>query len=120
ALMTDGRMFAAEAEQLKEQFVAFGLPDTFLADLGAAVERLRHARGARGAAVDRLEHAVRGRATGKTSQTAAQAGIDAAIVSGLDAARMLDVIVANQFRGDPVTRTEWQTARRVDGGRRSR
>jgi len=86
--------------------VAYGLPGTFLADAEAAV--------------DRLERAVRGQATGKTSQSAAQAGIDAAIASGLEAARTLDVIVANQFRGDPMTRAAWTLGRRSAPARRVR
>jgi len=69
--------------------------------------------------VERFERAVRGPASGKTSHTAAQAGIDT-MASGLEAARMLDVIVANQFRRDPVTHAVWKTRRRIDTGRRGR
>jgi len=69
--------------------------------------------------VERFERAVPGPAIGKTSHTAAQAGIDT-MASGLEAARMLDVIVANQFRRDPVTHAVWKTRRRIDTGRRGR
>src|SRR5581483_4948212 len=62
ALVTAGRMFVREAEKLKPQFVAFGLPETFLTDAAAAVER--------------FERAVRGQASGKASHAVAQAGIN--------------------------------------------
>jgi hypothetical protein len=105
-LTTAGHMFVAEAGKVKEQFVAYGLPDTFLAD--AAV------------AIDRLEEAIRAKATGMTSRSAARTGIDRAMAAGLAAARILDVIVANQLRGDAMTRAEWRTARRLQPGRRGR
>ena len=53
-------------------------------------------------ATERFEHVLHGRDAGRAEQTAARAGISAALESGLAAVQSLDVIVANCLRGDAV------------------
>jgi len=64
-------------------------------------------------AVQRFEHALRDRDAGRAGQTAAQAGISAALESGTAAVESLDVIIANRLRGDAVTMAVWERERRV-------
>jgi hypothetical protein len=100
AIVTVGRAFVAEAAAVKEQFVSHGLTDTFISDLEAQI------------AV--FERAIAGREKGKTGQSVAHVGIADAMKAGFDAARTLDVIVANQLRGDRLLLTAWRRERRVD------
>ena len=64
--------------------------------------------------VEKFESAVRARDAGRSAQTAAQAGIAAALLSGLAAVRKLDVIVTNQLHGDSAQLAVWDRDRRVD------
>lgn len=99
ALVTTGRLFVRDAEALKPQFVAHGLPATFVDDLQtliASFEQTLHDREAR-----------------RRRRTAARATLEDAFASGLAAARKLDTIVTNQLHDDAVTMTVWRQARRV-------
>ena len=60
------------------------------------------------------------RYAGRAGTTEARARIKAALTSGMAAARLLDVIVANQLRDDPVARAVWKADRRVETPRRTR
>jgi hypothetical protein len=106
ALVTAGRMFAREAERVKPVFVAHNLRESVLTELPGLVET--------------LDQAIRSRDTGRIDQTAAQAGIDAAIASGLAAARKLDIIVPNAFEDDPIILRVWDTQRHLGRTRRPR
>jgi len=99
ALLTAGRLFVRESEAVEAEFLAHGMPFTFRADLNTAVQR--------------FEHALHDRDAGRAGQTAAQAGISAALESGTAAVESLDVIIANRLRGDAVTRAVWERERRV-------
>ena len=99
-LLTAGRVFLHEAEPLKTPFIAHGVAPAFLEELRDLVER--------------FEQAIRGRQAGKSSQTAARAGIEAALTAGLAALRKLDVIVKNQFHGDVVALAVWRRDRRLE------
>ena len=99
ALLTAGRLFVRESEAVEAEFLAHGMPSTFRADLNTAVQR--------------FEHALHDRDAGRAGQTAAQAGISAALESGTAAVESLDVIIANRLRGDAVTRAVWERERRV-------
>ena len=99
ALITAGRLFIRESEAVEAEFIAHGMPSTFRTDLNAAVQR--------------FEHALHDRDAGRAGQTAAQAGISAALESGIAAVDALDVIIANRLRGDAVTMAVWERERRV-------
>lgn len=64
--------------------------------------------------------AIRGREHGKDDHAAARASIEGALLSGLDAVRKLDVLVANRLRGDPVTMAVWERDRHIESSRRAR
>ena len=98
-LLTTGRKFARDAEPFSSEFVAQGMPATFVADLDARV--------------DSFERALRDRGLGRESRRAARASTKAALMSGLAAVRSLDAIVANHLRDDAVTRTVWARDRRI-------
>lgn len=100
AVLTAGKVFAQNAEPLAREFVAHGLPETFLAELNAQVEQ--------------FDQSLRRRDAGRSEQTAAKAGIDLALASGLAAVRKLDIIVTNQFQNDSVTLAVWERDRRLD------
>lgn len=61
ALLTAGRAFARDAAGFKSQFVAHGMPETFLADLDDLVAT--------------FEKATRSRTAGRNDQTAARASL---------------------------------------------
>ena len=99
ALLTAGRLFVRDSGTFEAEFLAHGMPSTFRADLNTAIER--------------FEQALHGRDAGRAEQTAARAGISAALESGLAAVQNLDVIVANCLRGDAVMMAVWDRERRV-------
>ena len=99
ALLTAGRVFARDAAGFTSQFVGHGMPETFLADLDDLVAT--------------FEKATRYRTAGRNDQTAARASIEAAVESGMEAVRKLDVIVANRLHDDAVTMAVWERERRV-------
>jgi hypothetical protein len=106
ALLTAGRLFVKDAEAAKAPFIAHRIPKTFVADLHTLVET--------------FAQAIRKREQGKDGHTAAQAGIGAALSSGLAAAGTLDVIVANEFGGEPMALAVWHRDRQIDRSRRPR
>jgi hypothetical protein len=95
------RAFIEEAEKRQDEFVSFGLPPTFIADLRTAV--------------DELQQAVAVRLSSKTVRRQALAGIDTELTRGFDAIRDLDVLVAIATRDDPTTFAAWTAARRIEG-----
>lgn len=99
ALLTAGRLFVRDTQTFEAEFLARGMPTAFRADLNTAAER--------------LEHALHDRDAGRAEQTAARAGISAALESGVAAVENLDVIIANRLRGDAVTMAVWERERRV-------
>jgi hypothetical protein len=95
------RAFLEEAQKRHDQFVAIGLPSTFISDFRALVNE--------------LSQAVDARLNSKTLRGQAQAGIASAIRAGHDVVRDLDVIVEIAARQDPVLAATWHTARRIEG-----
>jgi hypothetical protein len=98
-LLTAGRKFARDAESFSSQFLAHGMPVTFLADLNALV--------------DGFERALRDRGLGREARHAARASTQAALSSGPAAVRSLTAIVTDHLRDDAVTRTVWERERRI-------
>ena len=104
ALVTIARVFIQDAEATKDQFVAHGLSDTFLAELQKLLEK--------------FEQAARDREAGRSVRIAAHAGIERALLAGGAAVRKLDVIVANQLQDDSTALAVWEGERRLDSTRR--
>ncbi len=103
ALVTAARLFIRESEAVKSRFIAYGMPDSFVATLGALV--------------DGFEQAMRSGETKRDGHTAARASIEAALSGGIAAVRKLDVILANRLGDDPVTMAVWKRDRRIHAGR---
>lgn len=99
--VTTARAFLQEAEKRQAQFIAMGLPETFISDFRMLV--------------DDLDQAVNGRLNGKTMRGQAQAGIAGALRQGLDLVRDLDLVVAIVAGEDEVVSTTWRIARRIEG-----
>lgn len=99
AVLTAGRVFAHKAEEFAGQFIAHGIPATFLADLNDLMEK--------------FEQAISVHEAGRSGQAVARAGIAASLSAGFAAVSRLDVIVANQLHADPVTLAVWDCDRRV-------
>lgn len=106
ALVTIARVFIQDAEATKDQFVAHGLAETFVADLQKRLET--------------FEQTARDCDTGRNARVVAHAGIERALLAGLAAVRKLDVIVANQLQHDSTALAVWEVERRLEIGRRPR
>ena len=106
ALLTAGRLFARDAEMIRDPFLAHAMPQTFVADLLEVV--------------DTFERAIHDRDAGKGGQTAARASMDAALASGTAAVQKLDAMVTNHLRDDPATDALWRSIRRIGHPRRTR
>ncbi len=104
ALVTIARVFIQDAEATRDEFVAHGLPDTFIAEL----EKL----------LGKFEQAARDREAGRSARIVAHAGIEKALLAGLAAVRKLDVIVANQLQHDSAALAVWEGERRMESPRR--
>src|SRR5262249_31514495 len=85
------------AAPLKAEFIAHGLPRTFLADLQAAL--------------DAFERATQNRLAARETRAAAQAGIGTAMDSALAALTRLDAIVRNLLRDEPMLLATWTSPR---------
>ena len=98
-LLMTARVFAQGVEPLTDRFIAHVMPETFLADLLAAIGQ--------------FEQAMHQRQAGKEERSVARARIKEALTSGVAAARALDAMVGNRLRDDPVTMAVWKRDRRV-------
>jgi hypothetical protein len=103
AVVRGARTFLQEAEPYQDQMVRLGLPATYFAELRDAA--------------DAFEAALTERRAGRSGIAGAQAGIKAALTQGTDAARTLDIIVANTFGADPIVMAAWERDRRLVDGR---
>jgi hypothetical protein len=98
-LATAAGSFGRVAAPLKAQFLAHGMPKTFLADLRAALEA--------------FERATQDRLAAREARAGAKAGIDMALEDALRALARLDAVVLNTLRDKPTLQTAWTSARRV-------
>ena len=101
AEISAARAFIREAEPLRDEFVRFGLPPTFISDFQGLV--------------DAFQQAVDVRLNSKTLRRQAQAGIVTVLAQSLDVIRDLDAVVANATRHDPIRFAAYQSARRIEG-----
>jgi hypothetical protein len=98
-MLAAGRTFSHLAATCPHEFIARGMPPTFLADFNALLER--------------FAEALRSRRNGQNEAAAAQARIKVALAAGFAATARLDIVVANHLRNDPITREVWAHTRRI-------
>jgi hypothetical protein len=103
AVVRSARAFLQEAEPYQDQMIRLGLPATYFAELRDAA--------------DAFDAAMTDRRAGRSGVAGAQAGIKAALTQGTDAARTLDIIVANTLGADPIVMAAWERDRRLVDGR---
>jgi hypothetical protein len=104
-LLTAGRSFAQLARDRVADFVAHGLPSTFLDELASGTERFERAR--------------RDRTARRAARIGANASLKASLKTGFLAVRRLDAVVPNVLGADPQTIAAWQRARREARSRRA-
>ncbi len=98
-LLTIARNVAANAAPHATSFVAHGLPSTFVADLGGAIDALERARSTQTAATE--------------AHVAARASIRVVMKEALAALPRLDAIVENAVAADSGLLAAWRSARHV-------
>jgi len=105
-IINTGRAIAGAAEQAKDQFVALGLPDTFVSDLRARI--------------DAFEEAVRVWQEHRDAHAAARARMQEGLATALALLPRLDVIVTNHFKDDVSTLVVWERVRTFEHPYRAR
>jgi hypothetical protein len=106
SVLAAGRAFIEGATKSKGEFLALGLPETFVTEL---TER-----------VDALDRSMQEWEATANGNAAARATIEAGLSAALDLLPKLDVIVSNQFKDDPGVLAKWERARRVESSKRSK
>jgi hypothetical protein len=106
ALVAEARLVLTRAEAYHDQFVSLGLSTTCLTDLRQAL--------------DAFEAAMTDRRLGRAGVASAQAAIEALLTEGSNAARTLDVVVANTAANDPALLAAWERDRRLVAGKSKR
>jgi hypothetical protein len=104
-MLARARAFATAAVARQADFIAYGLPATFIADLTAAA--------------DAFEATFGSAASATAEQVAATAEAAAFIREGMIAKRILDGIVRNRYAGDPGKLAAWLSASHVEKAARS-
>ena len=99
-LLASAEIIEAAATELETEFVAAGLPASFLTELANLIDGYRDAIA--------QKHDGRIQRSGGTAELKAQAA------RGIEAARELDMFVRNHFRGDADAIGAWATARRIE------
>jgi hypothetical protein len=106
ALLNTARAFAADATPMKTQFVKWELPESFIEDLGAAIEK--------------FEQADNSQNQNRTKSVTATAAIDDAIERGKQAVRDLERILRNKYKGENAKLAAWETASHLERAPHSR
>lgn len=99
-LLAAARAFLTNATPLKNQFVEYGLPADFLADLQTDITN--------------FEQAVSGKSTASGEKVSATASIGDAVKNGLEGLRRLRAIVPNKYRDNPAKLAAWTSASHVE------
>lgn len=99
-MLAAARAFAVEAAPFNADFIAYGLPPTFIAELQDAIEAFEASLAPAGAAID--------------AQVAATAEIDSAIRRGMIARRILDGVVKNKYRNNVGKLAAWLSASHIE------
>jgi hypothetical protein len=98
-LMATAREFVEEARRFKTEFAQLGIAASLADELEADIEA--------------LELAVSAKSSAHQEGVGATAGIDEQIELGMEAEKVLDAIMNNVYRNNPVKKAEWKTARHV-------
>jgi hypothetical protein len=92
--------FATEAAPFKTDFIAYGLPETFLEDLDEQIADVREA--------------LDDQTAGTRTRVTATAGIRETLDTGFTALRRVDPVVQNVFRDQPAKLAAWSSARHLE------
>ena len=99
AFLTRARVGAATGSTHSELLTRYGMPDTFLADLGAAL--------------DHFEHALNEKHAGRAAHVGARAELEAVTAEIMLIVRQLDALNRFRFRSDAEALAAWKSARDV-------
>lgn len=99
-LLATGRAFATEGAKKEEDFIAYGMPATFLTDLTAAADAFEASFGPQGSAID--------------DHVEATAEIGESIQRGMVARRILDGVARNVYRHDTGKTAAWTSASHIE------
>jgi hypothetical protein len=99
-MLAAARAFKVEAAPLNADFIAYGLPATFLDELQDAIDAFEASLAPAGAAID--------------AQVAATAEIDSAIRRGMIARRILLGVVKNKYRNNVGKLAAWTSASHIE------
>ena len=102
-LLTAGRQFAVDVKPFDAGFAGHGVGSAQIASATAAYEQAMNTQG-----VSRTEH------------VAARAHIRGQVAAAVRAVRRLDLIIANDLRGNDVIQAQWKQLRRVEDPRGTR
>jgi hypothetical protein len=100
AILNRAGAFIAEAAPVAVEFTKRGLPESFVADMQSAVERVVAAEARQSVAL--------------ANQTEATAALRLALKKEQDAMRELNAIMRNQLRNDPALLAAWESASRIE------
>lgn len=106
ALINAARAFVSSATPLKNQFIQFELPETFIDELTMAIEEFEGAAGSRN--------------LNTRKRVSATAALRDALERGMRIRRELDPIVRNKYRDNPAKLAAWESASRVERAPRKR
>ncbi|HEX8369077.1 MAG TPA: hypothetical protein VF604_11100 [Pyrinomonadaceae bacterium] len=99
-MLAAARAFKIEAAPLNADFIAYGLPATFLVELQSAIDAFEASLAPTGAAID--------------AQVAATAEIDSAIRRAMIARRILLGVVKNKYRNNVGKLAAWLSASHIE------
>lgn len=94
-----GRAMCDKHEEFETEFTNLGCPKERRNELNALL--------------DQIEAMATTKDAAQQSVVGATAGIDATLDTGMEAATVVDAIMRNFYRNDPVTLAEWRTARHI-------
>jgi hypothetical protein len=103
-LLATARAVLQRSRGAVDPLLALGLPETFVADLQEAI--------------DRFDRALSVRRNNRAGVAAAVQGIKTAFTHAHGACRVLDVVIGNTLKKDPVLFAAWERDRRVKTRRR--
>lgn len=99
AFLTRARVAVATGSTHSELLTRFGMPESFLADLGAAL--------------DRFEQSLNEKHNGRAAHVGARAELDAVAAEIMLIVRQLDALNRFRFRTDAESLAAWKSARDV-------
>jgi hypothetical protein len=98
-LLAAAREFVTQAAIYKAEFLRLAMPPSFIDDLQDDI--------------DDFAAALKQKASGQSATVGATAGIDTEIERGMNAATIVDAIMQNVYRNNPVKLAAWTQARHI-------